>query len=131
MPRLLSVVLVAALAAPAAAGEIRGRVLVDGRAAAAVTVSALPFEDGFATARREARREGLPAPLGSTTTRADGTFAVTLAAPSPPTVRLAFSGGAAAPRILDALFDSAGEPSRAHASHEREPGKGFEFVINE
>ncbi len=109
MSRVLSFALVAALAAPAAASEIRGRVLVDGRAAVGVTVSALPFEDGFAAARREARREGQPAPLASATTRADGTFAVALAAPAAQTVRLAFSGGTAAPRILEALFGSSGD----------------------
>ncbi len=110
MPRSLTpLVLIAALAAPAAAGEIRGRVLVDGEPAAGVTVSVLPFEDGFATARREARREGLPASLASATSRADGTFAVALARPAGDAVRLAFSGGTAASRILDALLDAAGE----------------------
>jgi protocatechuate 3,4-dioxygenase beta subunit len=108
MSRFVSLALIAALAAPVAAGEIRGRVLVDGKPAAGVTVSVLPFEDGFAAARREARREGLPKALASTPSRADGTFAVALAGPSGDPVRLAFSGGTAAPRILDALYDGAG-----------------------
>jgi protocatechuate 3,4-dioxygenase beta subunit len=107
--RLLSFALLAALAAPASAGEIRGRVLVDGKPAAGVTVSALPFEDGFATARREARREDLPAPLASAASRADGTFAVTVAAAATDIVRLAFSGGPAAPRVLDAVFEAIGD----------------------
>jgi protocatechuate 3,4-dioxygenase beta subunit len=109
MSRVLSVALVAALAAPAAAGEIRGRVLVDGRPAAGVTVSVLPFEDGFAVSRREARREAPPSPLATGTTRSDGTFAVAVATPAGQSVRVAFSGSTAAPRILDALFDPAGE----------------------
>jgi protocatechuate 3,4-dioxygenase beta subunit len=107
--RFLPLALLAALAAPAAAGEIRGRVLVDGKPAAGVAVSALPFEDGFATARREARREGPPAPLASAASRADGTFAVTVAAAAADIVRLAFSGGPAAPRVLDAVFEAAGD----------------------
>jgi hypothetical protein len=41
-PRLPSTVLLAVLAAPASAGEIRGRVLVDGKPAAGVAVSVLP-----------------------------------------------------------------------------------------
>src|SRR5512143_2699099 len=98
-----------ALTRPVSAGEIRGRVLVDGKPAAGVTVSVLPFEDGFASARREARREDLPKPLASTTSRADGTFAVPLAGPAADIVRLAFSGGVAAPRVLDALVDTTGD----------------------
>jgi hypothetical protein len=110
MPRvLLSLALLTVLAAPAAAGEIRGRVLADGKPAAGVSVSVLPFEDGFAAARREARREDLPKPLASGTSRADGTFAVVLPEPAGAAVRLAFSGGIAAPRVLEALFDAGGE----------------------
>ena len=54
------------------AGEIRGRVLVDGKPAPASSCRVLPFEDGFAAARREARREELPKPLAAATTRPDG-----------------------------------------------------------
>ena len=108
-PCLLSLALLTTLAAPAAAGEIRGRVLVDGKPAAGVTVSVLPFEDGFAAARREARREDLPKALASATTRPDGTFAVAVPASAGTAVRLAFSGGNAAPRVLEALFDASGE----------------------
>ena len=71
-----------ALAAVAPAGGIRGRVLVDGKPAAGVAVAVLPFEDGFAAARREARREDLPKPLVSGTTRPDGTFAVAVPGPA-------------------------------------------------
>ncbi|HYN03079.1 MAG TPA: carboxypeptidase-like regulatory domain-containing protein, partial [Vicinamibacteria bacterium] len=98
-----------ALAAVAPASEIRGRVLVDGKPAAGVAVAVLPFEDGFAAARREARREDLPKPLVSGTTRPDGTFAVTVPGPAGAAVRVSFSGAPAAPRVLDRLFDSGGE----------------------
>ena len=96
-------------ASRAPAGEIRGRVLVDGKPAAGVAVAVLPFEDGFAAARREARREDLPKPLVSGTTRPDGTFAVTVPGPAGAAVRLSFSGAPASPRVLDRLFDSGGE----------------------
>jgi hypothetical protein len=108
-PTIARAVALAAIAASALAGEIRGRVLVDGKPAAAVTVAVLPFEDGFEEARREARREGPPQALASATTRADGTFAATVAAAPGTSVRLGFSGGTAAPRVLEALFDAAGD----------------------
>jgi len=99
----------AASLASAGAGEIRGRVLVDGKPAAGVAVLALPFEDGFALARREARREESPKSLGTATTRPDGSFAVAVSAPAGAAVRLEFSGGAVAPRQLARLGDAAGE----------------------
>ena len=102
-------VLLFSIAASVSAGEIRGRVLVDGKPAASVTVAVLPFEDGFEEARREARREGPPQALASATTRADGSFAVAVAAAPGTSVRLGFSGGTAAPRVLEALFDAAGD----------------------
>jgi protocatechuate 3,4-dioxygenase beta subunit len=106
---LASFALLTALAAPAVPGEIRGRVLVDGQPAAGVAVSVLPFEDAFAVARREARREDLPKPLASATSRPDGAFAVVVPGPAGSAVRLSFSGGPAAPRLLEKLFDSGGE----------------------
>jgi hypothetical protein len=105
---LARAVTLAALAASAPAGEIRGRVLVDGKPAPGVAVAILPFEDGFEEARREARREGLPQPLAAATTRSDGTFAAVVAAAAGTSVRLGFSGSQAAPRVLEALFDAAG-----------------------
>ena len=106
---LSSAAVLVALAATAPAGEIRGRVLVDGKPAAGVAVAALPFEDGFAAARREARREDLPKALASAVSRPDGTFAVAVPGPSGTPVRLALSGGTASPRVLSALFDSGGD----------------------
>lgn len=90
------------------AGEIRGRVLVDGKAKTGVTVSALPFEDGFAVARREARRADLPKALAVATSRPDGAFTVAVPAAAGGAVHLAFSGGSAAPRVLEAIVDSGG-----------------------
>ena len=97
-----------ALAAALPAGEIRGRVLVDGKPDATVTVRALPFEDGSQEARREARLEGLPAPLAETTARADGTFVLSVTAAAGASVRLAFGGPKVAPRVLEAILDAAG-----------------------
>ena len=95
--------------ATASAGEVRGRVLVDGKPDASLTVQALPFEDGFEEARREARREGLPKPLAETTPRPDGSFTLSVTAPAGAMVRLAFSGPKVAPRVLEALYDAAGD----------------------
>jgi protocatechuate 3,4-dioxygenase beta subunit len=109
------IALMAALLAtgPAAAGEIRGRVLIENKPAPGVTVSIVPFEDGFAVARREARREDLPAPLVSGTTRPDGSFALvvpaTLSKDAAAVVSLALSGGGLAPFRLGRLLDPAGE----------------------
>ncbi|HVQ23773.1 MAG TPA: hypothetical protein VMV01_01275, partial [Planctomycetota bacterium] len=97
-----------ALAAALPAGEIRGRVLVDGKPDATVTVRALPFEDGSQEARREARREGQPTPLAETTARADGTFVLSVTAAAGASVRLAFGGPKVAPRVLEAILDAAG-----------------------
>jgi protocatechuate 3,4-dioxygenase beta subunit len=106
---LSSAAVLVALAATAPAGEIRGRVLVDGKPASGVVVAALPFEDGFAAARREARGEDRPKALADTVSRPDGTFAVAVPGPSGTPVRLALSGGTASPRVLSALFDSGGD----------------------
>lgn len=65
-------------APPAAAGTVRGRLVLGGKPAAGGTVSALPFEEPFSKARREARGEPEPTPLATTTTAADGTFALTV-----------------------------------------------------
>jgi large repetitive protein len=107
--RLLPFALLITLATPGFAGEIRGRVLVDGKPAAGVAVAVLPFEDGFATARREARREDLPKALASATSRPDGTFAAVAPSAVGTAVRLAFSGATTAPWVLESLLDAGGE----------------------
>jgi protocatechuate 3,4-dioxygenase beta subunit len=101
--------LAVAITATVSAGEIRGRVLVDGKPDATVTVRALPFEDSALEARREARREGLPAPLAETTARADGSFVLNVAASAGASVRLAFAGPRVASRVLEPIFDAAGD----------------------
>jgi protocatechuate 3,4-dioxygenase beta subunit len=107
---LPSLGLVAALAAPSAAPAIRGRVLVDGKPAAGVTVAVLPFEDGFAAARREARREDLPKALVAGTTQPDGGFVLALPAAAPgAVVRLLVSAAGGAPFVLSRLLDAGGE----------------------
>jgi protocatechuate 3,4-dioxygenase beta subunit len=115
--RLLhSVAILAVLAAASAittaatAGEVRGRVVVDGQPAPGAAVSVLAFEDAFAAARREARREDLPKPLVAGTTRPDGTFALALpAAATGAVVRLLVSATGGAPFLLGRLLDAGGE----------------------
>ncbi len=96
-----------ACAATVSAGEIRGRLVVGGRGAGGVTVSALLFEDGDAAARREARHEEAR-PLASTASRADGSFLLTVAAPAGTVVQLAFSGGGVAALRSESLVEAAG-----------------------
>ena len=96
------------LASSAGAGEIRGRALVDGRPAGGLTVSVMPFEDGLAEARRDARREP-PAVLATTSTRADGAFVLPVSAPSGTAVYLGFAGGGSAAVRLEPLVEAAGE----------------------
>jgi len=88
----------ASIAVSVQAGEIRGRVLVDGKPAASVEIVVLPVSNGFEEAGREARREDPPAPLAVGTTRADGRFVVAVTAPAGRSLRVLVSGGAAAPR---------------------------------
>jgi protocatechuate 3,4-dioxygenase beta subunit len=94
-----------------AAGELRGRILAEDKAAPGVTVAAVPFESPFAEARREARGEKSPGPIASATTRPDGTFNLSLAPPAganpaPTLVRLTVSGSGLAPILLYSVFDT-------------------------
>jgi len=99
------------LSSPASAGELRGRALVDGKPRAGVEVAVVPFEDGSARARREARGEDEPRALATATTMKDGRFVVRVDGPAPgaPALRLSLSGGGVAPVVLDPLVDPAGE----------------------
>jgi protocatechuate 3,4-dioxygenase beta subunit len=108
--RSLCLLLLSGLAVtrPASAGEIRGRVLVDGKPAAGVVVTVLPFEDGLAAARREARREQ-PAPLASAPTRPDGAFSIVVSAAPGTAVHLGFRGAPAASVRLDSLVEADGQ----------------------
>jgi len=99
----LGAVLLAGLAAPSAAGELRGRVLLEGRAVPA-TVSAIPWESSRQAALREARREPAPAAVASVTTRPDGTFTLVLG-PEAKEVSLRVEGAGMAPLRLTGVFD--------------------------
>jgi len=83
----------ALLAASARAGEIRGRLLVADRPAAGVTLTAVPFEEPEAEARRTARKGEAPRPLASATTRPDGTFALVVPAAPAGAFRVRAEGG--------------------------------------
>ncbi len=108
--RAVCLLLLPALAAAglATAGEVRGRVLVDGQPAAGVAVSVLPFEDGLAASRREARREE-PVPLASAPTGADGAFTLAVKAAPGTVVYVGFRGGKAASVRLDSLVEAGGQ----------------------
>src|SRR5260221_4312179 len=93
-------------AGPAGAGEIRGRLLADKTPVAGASIEALALETALAAALREARRGDRPSPLATATTKPDGTFALVVAATSP-AFQLKVSGGGAAPRVLDRLFEPA------------------------
>lgn len=98
--------LAAALGAVEARAQWRGRVVLDGRPAGGVSVAARPLESGLEEARREARGLEPPAALASTTTAADGSFALSVpgaarAAASPGLVRLWLAGPGARPMALE------------------------------
>lgn len=113
LPSLAGLVAAIALAAgapSASAGEVRGRVVIEGKPAAGAAVSLLPFEDGFAAARREARREPPPPAVVSGTTRPDGTFALPVpAAGAPEALTLAVSGAGLPPYRLVPIIDAEGK----------------------
>src|SRR5258706_7678446 len=94
------------LAGPAAAGEIRGRLLADKKPVAGGGTEALARETPLLAGRRGGRRGDRPSPLTTATTRPDGTFALAVAATSP-AFQLKVSGGGAAPRVLERLFEPA------------------------
>jgi protocatechuate 3,4-dioxygenase beta subunit len=78
-PGRLALLLSLALALPAAAGEIRGRLLVSDRGdrpAAGVTVAAVAWEPPGEEARREAKGGEAPKPFATATSGTDGSFAL-------------------------------------------------------
>ena len=98
------------VALPAAAGEIRGRLLVSDRAdrpAAGVTVSAVPWEAPGEEARREAKGGEAPKPFATATTGADGSFA--LAVPAEPgkekLFRVRAEGAGVVPVVFEDVYD--------------------------
>lgn len=101
-----------ALALPAAAGEIRGRLLVSDtsdRPAAGVTAAAVPWETPGEEARREAKGGPAPKPFATATTGADGSFA--LAVPSEPGTaklfRVTAEGAGVVPVLFEDVYDTA------------------------
>lgn len=112
--RRLTLVLPIALALPAAAGEIRGRLLVSDtsdRPAAGVTVSAVGWETPGDEARREAKAAPTPAPtpFANATTGADGSFALTVP-PEPGKDRL-FCVKAEGAGVVPVVFENVYEAS--------------------
>lgn len=113
-PGGLALLLPFALALPAAAGEIRGRLLVSDRGdrpAAGVTVAAVPWETPGEEARRGAKAGGAPAPpkpLATATTGADGSFG--LAVPAEPgrerLFRVTAEGAGVVPVLFEDVYDA-------------------------
>ena len=92
----------------AAAGELRGRILIGERPAAGVTLSAIPYEPPDVEARRLAGKGDAPRPVASATTRGDGTFAVAVPATAAgPAVRLLAEGGGVVPSWVGGTYDAA------------------------
>lgn len=87
-------------ASNAFAGTLSGTVVVDGKPAAGAIVSAIPFEEPFEKARRQARGEAEPKALSLATAGPGGAFALTVpAAPGKEIlfrVRLSAKGAVAA-----------------------------------
>lgn len=79
--QLIVAVLTLLEASGAEAGEVRGRLVRDGRPAAGLSVVAAPFETAFDEARREARKEPAPAPLAEVLSGPDGAFRLVVEVP--------------------------------------------------
>jgi len=111
--RIVPLVAVLVLSAPAGAGEIRGRILVAGRAdkpASGVTISAVPWETPGDEARREMKAGEPPKPIASAATGADGSFVLTV----PPAeagkerlFRVRAEGAGIVPVLFEGVYDAA------------------------
>ena len=112
--RRLTLVLPIALALPAAAGEIRGRLLVSDtsdRPAAGVTVSAVGWETPGDEARREVKAAGAPAApktLATATTGPDGSFTLTVPAEAgrEKLFRMKAEGAGVVPVLFEDVYDA-------------------------
>lgn len=108
-PRALPLLFAIALALPAtAAGALTGRLVIDGKPVVGATVSAIPFEEPLAKARREARGEAEPAPLATATAGKDGGFALRVpATPGKETIFLVrFGARGAVPADQLGIYDA-------------------------
>jgi protocatechuate 3,4-dioxygenase beta subunit len=88
------------------AGEIRGRILAGETPAGGVRVAAVPYEAPEAEARRQARGGEAPKPLAATSTQADGTFTLAVAAEAPAAFRVLVEGGGIGPSWLGGTYDA-------------------------
>ncbi len=112
--RRLAFLLPFVFALPAAAGEIRGRLLVSDKAdrpAAGVTVSAVAWETPGDEARREANAPSAPAAprtLATATTGADGSFALAVPAEAGKETlfRVKAEGAGVVPVLFENVYDA-------------------------
>lgn len=100
------------LSAPAGAGEIRGRILVEGRGerpASGVTLSAVPWEAPFDEARREAKAGEAPKPYATAVAGADGSFLLSVRAEpgGEKLFRVRAEGAGVLPVVFEDVFDAA------------------------
>jgi Carboxypeptidase regulatory-like domain len=94
------------VACPLLAGEIKGRVILDGAPVPGVTVAAVPAETSFERARREARRSAVPAALASTPTRADGSFSLVVAGGARTAFQVRVGGTGVVPIVLPGSYET-------------------------
>ncbi|HQR67640.1 MAG TPA: carboxypeptidase-like regulatory domain-containing protein, partial [Thermoanaerobaculia bacterium] len=108
--RRLAVPLVALVAltaaVPAAAGEIRGRLLLGDRPASGITVSAVPYETPYDAARREAKGGEEPKAAASAVSGPDGGFLLAVPADPPRSVVVRVSGGGVRAGEFDGVYDT-------------------------
>jgi len=93
-------------AIPALAGEIRGRLVLDQKPAAGVSVFAVPCEPPLEAARRQARGGEEPKPVASATTGSDGRFALAVPAEARGSYVVRASGGGVRAAEFDGVFDA-------------------------
>ena len=119
--RIVPLVAFLVLSAPAGAGEIRGRILVAGRAdkpALGVTISAVPWETPGDEARREMKGGEPPKPIASATSGADGSFVLTVPPAEPGREKLSeklseklfrvrAEGAGIVPVLFEGVYDAA------------------------
>src|SRR5262245_34480589 len=86
-------------------GEIRGRLLADDKPVAGATVSAVALEAPLEEARRSALRQDEPPPIATTTTKPDGTFALTTPATAGP-CRLRSAGAGTTSVVHPRVFEA-------------------------
>jgi len=119
--RKLVIAIVSFVSLPALGGEIRGRLTLEQKPAAGVTVSAAPYETGRETALREAKGEAAPAPIAQTVTGSDGSYVLALPQDAARPLQIRAEGGGAVAVELGGPYDGAesddlGETALARAA---------------